>query len=424
MRKNRPGYPLPSGTLGEDDITCQLVYLPDRPEYWQAFLASYHYLTTWLAWEGDAAKRGKDAASNWRDAFEMTMECWRMPCLDEIKELLTQLIAAQCCESNLFTQLPSPIAPNTGTPIQYNEGTEPDEYGDVVITDWDDWAEYKCEAAHFFVELVAQKFDDLSDLFDTYDAGVVSIEMIGWVVSKLATLGFIALAWDVFAAIRDWAWESIGDFSGAAAEIRAASDDIACAISKGDGALDCAARFEAACKVAVTGAPGDLVLGGMPWEAWANIIYTGIGVDNEGTEVYLTDLLDAPGTNACCGPTKIVLHWGDSISGYHPVTGNSKFTDQAHPLTDFERCNIQFFEFDGTTPKLVSLTKITMTPLGSNEKNGGTYSLHNLGGAFYDSDTPPTLPLDVHLVSVVDSRADLDYSAVVEFDLELEWEEI
>ena len=420
MPKNRPGYPLPSGVLGNDEIVCQLVYLPDRPEYWQALLGAISYMGTWVAWEGDADKRGKDAAANWREAFELTIGCWRMTCLEEIKALLVQLIAAQCCDSNLFTQLPSPLAPNTGTEIEYLSGTEPDEYGDVAITDWDDWAEYKCEAAHFFVELVAQKFDDLSDLFDTYDAGVVSIEMIGWVVSKLATLGFIALAWDVFAAIRDWAWETIGDFSGAAAEIRAAADDIACAISKGDGALDCAARFEAACKVAVTGAPGDLVLGGMPWEAWANIIYTGVGIDNEGVTVYLTDLLDAPGTNNCCGPTKIVLWEGLNPQGYHEYSVDS---DTVIDNPNFERLGLIFKTFDESAMKLVNLLTITNVPSINNDKSGGTYQLYNMGGLFYDSDTPPTLPLAVRSFVIADART-IGGAPGTPFNTTITWEDI
>lgn len=418
MRKNRPGYPLPSGTLGNDEIVCQLVYLPNRPEYWQALLGAISYMGTWVAWEADAGKRGKDAAANWREAFELTIGCWRMTCLEEIKALLVQLIAAQCCESNLFTQLPSPLAPNTGTEIEDWEGTEPDYYGDQSIDDWDDWAEYKCEAAYYFVELVAQKFDDLDDLFNDYDADVVSIEMLGWVVSKLGTLGFISLAWDVFTAIRDWAWETIGGFGGAAAEIRAAADDIACAISNGDGAQDAASRFEAACKDAVTGTVPDTLLGGMPWEAWANIIYTGIGEDHEGTTVYLTDVLDAPGTNACCGPTKLVVFEGENFSGYSTFTLTSELRSGS---PDYERLSVGFREPDGTTPKLVKLLSLSHVPTPHMDFSTGTYVLYNHGGNFYNSDTFPTLPVNITALTLVDQRTS---GAPTEFEITVTWEEI
>ena len=91
--KTNPDYPLPEGELGEDEIVCQLVYLPDRPEYWQALLTEIHFLATWQAWERDDDKRGKDAASNWREAFELTMECWRMTCLEDLQANVASILA-------------------------------------------------------------------------------------------------------------------------------------------------------------------------------------------------------------------------------------------------------------------------------------------------------------------------------------------
>lgn len=422
MHKNRPGYPLPSGVLGNDEIVCQLVYLPDRPEYWQALLGAISYMGTWVAWEADAGKRGKDAAANWREAFELTIGCWRMTCLEEIKALLVQLIASQCCDSNIFIQQPSGIAPNTGTEIEYLEGTEPDEYGDVAITDWDDWAEYKCEAAHLMVEEVAIKFEQLGGLEADYAGEDVTLEMLGWVMAKITPLLiFINLAWDVFQAISGIGWELIGDFSAAAAEIRAASDDIACEISKGDGAKDTAARFEAACKVAVTSAAGDLILSAMPWEAWANIIYTGIAEDNEGNIVYLTDVLDAPGTNDCCGPTKIVVYEGSSPAGYHTYSLTSQYTAGGTP---FERAGLWFKLFDESANKEVSLLSIETDVAVNNDGVGGTYNLYDLGGLIYDSDTPPTLPLNVSSMVIVDSGSGGAPRAPVEFVMTITWEEI
>ena len=425
MRKNRPGYPLPSGTLGDDEIVCQLVYLPDRPEYWQALLGAISYMGTWVAWEPDDDKRGKDAAANWREAFELTIGCWRMTCLEEIKALLVQLIAAQCCDSNIYTQQPSGIAPNTGTEIEYEVGDPPDFYGDVAITTWEEWADYKCQAAHLLVEEVAIKFEQLGGLQTDYAGEDVTVEMIGWVVSKLTPLLiFINLAWDIFQAITGIGWELLGDFSTAAAQIRAAADDIACAITLGDGAKDTAADFEAACKVAVTTVAGDLLLGAMPWEAWANIIYTGIAIDNEGNTVYLTDVLDAPGTNNCCGPTKLVITYGHDPTGY--LTYNLHSDTQAGSPT-FERVGVQFKNFAESALREVRL--LTITPSRSINNDyvpNGTYELWDNQGPgiqkIYDSDTPPTLPMVVSQFLITDARTSAP--APAEFNLTITWEEI
>lgn len=227
-----------------------------------------------------------------------------IPYIDEVESLLKEIKAGQCaCGESVFTQQPSGIAPNTGTPIIDDSGTPPPFYGEDPITTWEEWHEYKCESAYLLVEQVALKLEALDTLLDATPAEDLTTEMVGWVISKLASLlAFITLAWDIFLGIADIGWSSLGDFSGAAAQIRAAAADITCAIVSSDGAEDCAADFEAACKVAVTSVAGDLMLGLFPWEAWANMIYTGTAIAQDGVEVYLTDVIDAPGTHTCCLP--------------------------------------------------------------------------------------------------------------------------
>jgi hypothetical protein len=345
------GYPLPVGTLGSDEIVCQLVYLPNRPEYWQAFLGAYHYLTTWRAWERDGDKRGKNAATNWREAFELTMGCWRMTCLDEIEQLLREIKAGQCvCSETVFTQQPPGIAPNTGTPIIDDFGTPPPFYGEEPITTWGEWHDFKCESAYLLVEQVALKLEAMDGLLDATPAEDLTTEMVGWVISKIASLlAFITLAWDIFLGIADIGWSTLGDFSGAAAQIRAAAADIACAIVSSDGAEDCAADFEAACKTAVTSAAGDLMLGLFPWEAWANMIYTGTAITQDGVEVYLTDVIDAPGTHTCCLPAlpEGASAYPVNIVDVVPVANPSHFT-------------VNSISYDGATFE-VDMTQITFT---------------------------------------------------------------
>jgi len=57
---------------------CIRVYVPDDPLYIAAFFGSLEYLTTWLAWQRDTAKRGKDAAAVWKPYFEQTRTEWEL----------------------------------------------------------------------------------------------------------------------------------------------------------------------------------------------------------------------------------------------------------------------------------------------------------------------------------------------------------
>ena len=69
------GYILPSA-IDPGATKCIRAYVPDDPLYIAAFWGSYEFLANWLAWERDAAKRGKDAAAVWRIAFERAREEW------------------------------------------------------------------------------------------------------------------------------------------------------------------------------------------------------------------------------------------------------------------------------------------------------------------------------------------------------------
>ncbi|GAH78283.1 unnamed protein product, partial [marine sediment metagenome] len=159
---NPPGYPLPDGELGDDDLVCQLVYLPNRPEYWQALLAAVHYFSTWKAWERDDDKRGKDAAANWRDAFELTIGCWRMTCLEELTETVTDILELlqtkkDCCDDNVTYDIVEDIE----TDIVPFEGDAPEVYGETEIEDWDEWAEHVCYNAHLYVDYLAHAGDTI-----------------------------------------------------------------------------------------------------------------------------------------------------------------------------------------------------------------------------------------------------------------------
>lgn len=184
-----PGYPLPDGELGEDEIVCQLVYLPDRPEYWQAFLAAYHYMTTWRAWERDSEKRGRDAAANWRAAFELTIGCWRMTCLQELQDDVASILAIMqlgnsCCDDQDITD-----GDRYTDRVTDGEGDVPQNIIDAGYADdaadWDGFDDYKCMIVHVVVNNIEAKLREISEKLDEH--GVI----YGGVVALAGILGVI-----------------------------------------------------------------------------------------------------------------------------------------------------------------------------------------------------------------------------------------
>ncbi|GAI68311.1 unnamed protein product, partial [marine sediment metagenome] len=244
---NQPGYPLPDGELGEDDIVCQLVFLPDRPEYWQAFLGAYHYLCTWRAWERDADKRGKDAAANWREAFELTMECWRMACLEQLQQDVSDILETlrkmdPCCDG--------------GDPTDGDQYTDPvtDGEGDVPqpiidsgyaedVDDWEGFDDYKCMIAHVVVDSMEAKLRKIAPLVD--DVGWVTGGMVAlaaivsviWTGALTFIVGGLILSVGAVAYLYD-AMISGSGLLTLADDIQASHDELVCAFYKGDSSQD------------------------------------------------------------------------------------------------------------------------------------------------------------------------------------------
>lgn len=235
-QKNPPGYPLPPGELGEDEIVCQLVYLPDRPEYWQALLAGIHYFSTWRAWEHDDNRRGKDAAENWREAFELTIGCWRMTCLDEITDRVDEIIdlisnKKDCCDDNI-TYLPTE---EVETQIDPGAGDPPETYGQTEVADWDEWNEHLCYNAHKYVDYLATASDNL---WIATRNSAITIGLIAALLALLAASGVgLPIAFATAAAIVSGIAlvGQITIFDDTKENIEAARDEIVCAIMTNSG---------------------------------------------------------------------------------------------------------------------------------------------------------------------------------------------
>lgn len=235
----KPGYPLPSGELGEDEIVCQLVYLPDRDEYWQALLAAIHFMSTWTAWERDADKRGKDAATNWREAFELTIGCWRMTCLEDLTTTVTDILELlqtkkDCCDDNI-TYLP---IEDIETDISPGEGDPPATYGETEVADWDEWFEYLCFTAHEYVDYLAHVGESL------WDASRNSALAIGLIAALLALLAFSGIGLPIAFGLAATVVSAIVlggtllTFEDSKDDIEAAREEIVCSIMQNTGLAD------------------------------------------------------------------------------------------------------------------------------------------------------------------------------------------
>lgn len=238
-QKDQPGYPLPDGVLGEDEIICQLVFMPDRPEYWQAFLGAYSYMCTWRAWERDDDKRGKDAAANWREAFELTIGCWRMACLEELQENIEAIRILlenrkDCCDDNI-TYLPGD---EVDTDIDPGVGDPPDYYGETEVADWDEWNLYLCYNAHKYVDYLAHVGAQMQTAVTT---GSMYIGLVAAGLTLLAASGIgLPVAFVIAAAITSGIvlTATLLTFDGSEDAIEDARYDIVCAIMHNYGLAD------------------------------------------------------------------------------------------------------------------------------------------------------------------------------------------
>lgn len=307
------GYLLPPGEAFTEETQCCFVFLPAGDEYRRAFFGSLDYFATWLAWERDDEKRGKDAARAWKLANELTRECWEMGACELMLDKLDQLIALQststCCAGNEYTTYnDNRIETTTIVP---GEGDSPTHYGETPVADWDEWAEYVCYHAHELVDDLinaANKIDSLLDL------GIWAIDAFFWLVRKIVFRddGWpipIDLAWagNIFKGILQG---GEGLFNIVADDIESARDDIVCALMNGTSVED-AVESALSATVAWT-----LFYQFVDYETLTAVIYNG-GIDDMG---YLTP---SKRSDCTCDP---VNPDGEYCPNFHWKVSSSKWT--------------------------------------------------------------------------------------------------
>jgi hypothetical protein len=280
--KNEPGYPLPEGELGEDEIVCQLVYLPDRPEYWQAFLGALHYMTTWRAWARDSEKRGKDAATNWRAAFELTIGCWRMTCLqdlqDDVAAILEVLQARDCCGESDVTggdQYTDRVTDGVGdVPQNIIDAGYADD-----AADWAGFDDYKCMVSHVLVDQIEVRLATLLPWFDFGGKFLITIGIITAVATIVLASGGAVLAVGLVATTGVIsglyaALSSLVSIEDLIDNVSDHHDELACAMYNGDGDEDSLIQLNSKINELFT-APEALVLTNMNLGPTLKALYAG-----------------------------------------------------------------------------------------------------------------------------------------------------
>lgn len=247
------GYLLPSGDATEDDLECCLVFYPARDEYRRALMGSLDYLATWIAWERDSAKRGKDAAASWKLANIQTWECCSMGFCDDLSTTLQELLAAiqalECCGEQDITD-----GKQYTDEIVDGVGDVPQNIIDAgYATDAADWAgfdDYKCMISHLAVDHVESFFRQIGPHIS--DTGIVigGVGVLGALVGAILTVAGLPISAGIIialgAAAAIWTWitsegrQAVDDLAD---EIATNHDALACAIYNGDGVTDAAADF-------------------------------------------------------------------------------------------------------------------------------------------------------------------------------------
>lgn len=249
------GYLLPPGDASESELECCIVFYPKRDAYRRALMGSLDYLATWIAWERDSGKRGKDAAASWKLANIQTWECTNMGYCDDLATTLDALLAAtqalECCGDQDITdglQFTDDIVDGVGdVPQNIIDAGYADD-----AADWAGFDDYKCMISHLAVDHIETFFRDISPYINDAELVVGGVGVVGALLGAiLAVVGLpisaaIIVALGAAAAIYVWIAEYGKDaVLDLADEIAANHDALACAIYEGDGVSDAIDDFNA-----------------------------------------------------------------------------------------------------------------------------------------------------------------------------------
>lgn len=244
MTKKSTGYLLPSGEAYTDEHACMMLFYPDKPAYRQALFGALDYFATWLAWETDPDKRGKDAARAWREAVQATRECLEMNACETILSLLEEIrdnTGIYCCDVVDISD-----GDRYTDEVEDGEGDVPQNIIDAGYADdaadWDGFDDYKCMISHLMVTNMLEqtlKFQTITDTAGAVIGGAAAVAAIAVVIltggAAVLVYGIvlaIAGATVLYAAIAELAESGLGNVADGLAEHH---DSLVCAIYNADG---------------------------------------------------------------------------------------------------------------------------------------------------------------------------------------------
>lgn len=293
-------YPIPDPL--PDGLRCFLLAIPDNDLFLYQFMGAYRFFGTWVAWERDAAKRGKDAAALWRNAIEWTEE--HMNCeFPDYTEILLQIVerldnltsvveSGQSEEDMAITINNSNCCGCCGSSSCTGGGYVDDvELDDLDLPDPpddeppDDVNLYqKCSVAHYMTMQLRNTLIRLADETQTYpEFSSWWATLWGWLPLSIQLILF-----GVWVAVRSWLNRGV---AWVTANFDPLYDNIVCAMYGAESA--------AAARIAV-----NAVLANMPYPL--NNAATSIASYLPWSVLFSEEILDLPpgyANRTCCGET-------------------------------------------------------------------------------------------------------------------------
>jgi hypothetical protein len=240
------GYLLPD-TAYTENMACTLVYYPDKPEYRRALLGSLAYLATWIAWEKEPERKGIDASLSWKIALDLTMECWKMGCLEQLQDDVAEILAIMqlgnsCCDEEDITD-----------GDRYTDRVE-DGVGDVPqniidagyaedAADWAGFDDYKCMIAHVTVNQFEARLREIDEIVERAGPYLALAAALSAILGVIVATGGLAIVFGILAGIGTvsalyYALIEFGPVGDLADDVATNHDALACAIYFSDGDED------------------------------------------------------------------------------------------------------------------------------------------------------------------------------------------
>lgn len=250
--------------LPDDDVSIRAA--------WDAFSELTHY---WNWGEEGVESDSETIAQIFADALYETARIRDMgfpdlllEYVDEVEELLraVKTVGGYVCCDDL-----SAIGEVVESDVTPGIGDAPSTYGDAPVTDWPDWYEHLCAAAHLYVDARIAQVELVRDLLTASAiivGAIASVLTIGGVATLILKVSYATAAAVVASLVAGGA----AILADASSDLEAARDDIVCAIINGES-------LSAAIEAAVDPADWTAWFQWLPYSSHYNQLKNGTGID-------------------------------------------------------------------------------------------------------------------------------------------------